>query len=91
MSEESGASNQLLAGKTCVVMGVANRWSIAYAAATAMAAAGAKLVVTYREERSKREAEQLIALAPGSKTYQCNVESDEDLDALGASLARIAS
>ena len=87
MSEESGASNQLLAGKTCVVMGVANRWSIAYAAATAMAAAGAKLVVTYREERSKREAEQLIALAPGSKTYQCNVESDEDLDTLGASLA----
>ena len=87
MSEESGASNQLLAGKTCVVMGVANHWSIAYAAATAMAAAGAKLAITYREERSKREAEHLIALAPGSKTYQCNVESDEDLDALGAALA----
>lgn len=87
MSEASGASNQLLAGKTVVLMGVANRWSIAYAAATAMAEAGAKLAITYREERSQREAEQLLALAPGSKTYQCNVESDEELDALGASLA----
>ena len=87
VSEQSGASNQLLAGKTCVIMGVANKWSIGYAAATAMAEAGAKLVITYREERSKREADQLVALVPGSKSYKCNVESDEDLDALGASLA----
>ena len=76
MTEQSGAMNQMLNGKVCVVMGVANKWSIAYAAAEAMAAAGAKLAITYLDDRSKREAEELVSKAVGGGTYQCNVESD---------------
>jgi enoyl-[acyl-carrier protein] reductase I len=81
-------STGVLAGKTCVVMGVANRWSIAYAIAEGMAAAGARLAISYLDDRTKREAEALVALAPGSNAYQCNVESDEDLDAFGAALQK---
>ena len=77
----------LLAGKNCVVMGVLNKWSIGWAIAEAMAAAGAKVAITYLDERSRRDADAFLAAAPGSLAYQCDVESDESLDALGASLA----
>ena len=42
-SETSG----LLAGKHVLIMGVANRWSIAYAIGEAMKAAGATLILSY--------------------------------------------
>jgi enoyl-[acyl-carrier protein] reductase I len=77
-----------LAGKVCLVMGVQNRWSIAYAIGKAMTEAGGRLAVTYVDDRAKRDADALIAEAPGAAGYACNVESDEELDALGASLAR---
>jgi enoyl-[acyl-carrier protein] reductase I len=67
-------------------MGVANRWSIAYAIAEAMAAAGATLAITYLDDRTKREADELVALAPGSASFKCDVESDEQLDEFGAAL-----
>jgi enoyl-[acyl-carrier protein] reductase I len=85
---QNGNAAGALAGKTCVVMGVANRWSIAYAIAEAMAQAGAKLAITYLDERTKREADALAALAPGSASYQCDVQSDEQLDAFGGALKR---
>jgi enoyl-[acyl-carrier protein] reductase I len=68
-------------------MGVANRWSIAYAIAEAMAAAGARLAITYLDDRTKREADELAALVPGSAIYKCDVESDEQLDEFGAALS----
>jgi len=37
----------LLSGKTALVSGIANRWSIAYAIARAFRAHGAELVLTY--------------------------------------------
>ena len=84
--QQNGHGSGLLAGKTCVVMGIVNRWSIAWAIAEEMAAAGGQLAVTYLDERTKREADSLTSSIPGSKAYQCNVESDEDLDALAANL-----
>lgn len=87
---EGAATGQAgaLAGKVCVVMGVQNRWSIAYAIGEAMAAAGARLALTYVDERAKRDADALIAKVPEGRGYACNVESDEELDALGAALGR---
>jgi enoyl-[acyl-carrier protein] reductase I len=83
---ESGAGG-VLAGKTCVVMGIQNRWSIAHAIAEQMAQAGATIAVSYVDERAGRDA---LALAEryGGRGYVCNVESDEDLDRLAADLAR---
>jgi enoyl-[acyl-carrier protein] reductase I len=85
VTEQSGATGAL-AGKVCVVMGVANKWSIAYAIAEEMAKAGATLAITYLDDRTIREADALAAMAPGSKTYKCDVNSDDDMNALGAGL-----
>lgn len=79
----------LLEGKTAVVMGVLNRWSIGWAIAEALAAQGAKLAVSYLDDRSKKEIDALVASAPaGGVAYQCDVESDEHLDAFGEALKR---
>jgi enoyl-[acyl-carrier protein] reductase I len=87
---ESGNGNPgagVLSGKNCVVMGIQNRWSIAYAIAEQMAQAGASIAVTYVDERAGRDA---LALAEkyGGRGYTCNVASDEDLDRLAADLDR---
>lgn len=86
MSDTASPTSGLLAGKTFLVMGVANKWSIAYAIGEALVNAGATLAVSYLDDRMKRDCEALIANAPGSRLYQGNVESDEDLDTLGAAL-----
>ena len=77
-----------LAGKHCVVMGVQNRWSIAYAIGEAMANAGGRLAVTYLDDRARRDAEALVADRPGAAAYACNVESDQELDAFADHLKR---
>ncbi len=82
MTEATAAVPQLLAGKTCVVMGIQNPWSIAYHVAEAMGQAGARLVLTTVDERAKRDADKLAAKYPGALSLTCNVASDEDLDAL---------
>jgi enoyl-[acyl-carrier protein] reductase I len=77
-----------MAGKTVLVMGVANKWSIAYAIGEALRDAGATLAVSYLDERMKRDCEALIAGNPESRLYPCNVESDDDLDTLAEDLKR---
>ena len=84
--QQTGAG--ALAGKTCLIMGVQNRWSIAYHIAEAMAVAGARIAVSYLDDRARRDAETLVANRDGAATYACNVESDEELDALGDALGR---
>jgi enoyl-[acyl-carrier protein] reductase I len=88
MTDNQAPTGGSLAGKHCVVMGVQNKWSIAYAIAESLANAGARVAVTYVDDRAKRDADALVANQPGAAGYMCNVESDEDLDALGAGLAR---
>ena len=85
---EAGVAGRPLAGKTCLVIGIANQWSIATAIAEAMAGAGATLALSCLDERAKRGADKLAASIPNTTIYQCNVESDEELDALGAALKR---
>ncbi|HZI32823.1 MAG TPA: SDR family oxidoreductase, partial [Candidatus Binatia bacterium] len=50
----------LLAGKTGIVFGVANKRSIAWAIAQAWAAEGAKLAFTYQGERVKDNVTELV-------------------------------
>ena len=88
MTDDQIGAGGPLAGKNCVVMGVQNKWSIAYAIGEALADAGARLAVTYVNDRAKRDADALIANRPGAVGYACDVESDEELDALGEALAR---
>src|SRR5580765_1535863 len=72
---------QILAGKTGVVFGVANKRSIAWAIAKAWANAGAKLIFNYQGERLKENVEELVAEF-GEKTslFPCDVSSDTEID-----------
>jgi enoyl-[acyl-carrier protein] reductase I len=80
--------SQAMQGKTAVVFGVANKRSIAWAIAQRMQAAGAKLAITYQNERLKQEADDLIAALPGAEAFMCDVSSDEQIDSLFAELQK---
>jgi enoyl-[acyl-carrier protein] reductase I len=73
-------------GKNVVIFGVANKRSIAWAIAQRLNEAGAKLAITYQNERLKAEALDLIASLPGAQAFQCDVSSDAEIDALYAQL-----
>src|SRR5216684_4297574 len=75
-------TQQLLAGKTGVVFGVANKRSIAWAIAKAWANAGARLIFNYQGERLKENVEELVGEF-GEKTpfFPCDVSSDTEIKA----------
>jgi enoyl-[acyl-carrier protein] reductase I len=71
---------QVLAGKTGVVFGVANKRSIAWAIAKAWAAAGARLIFNYQGERLKENVEELVGeFSEGTPFFSCDVSSDEEI------------
>jgi len=71
---------QVLAGKTGVVFGVANKRSIAWAIAKAWAAAGAKLIFNYQGERLKENVEELVGeFGEGTPFFPCDVSSDDEI------------
>jgi enoyl-[acyl-carrier protein] reductase I len=76
----------LLAGKTALVMGVANRWSIATAIAKALHAHGARLALTYEGDRTKDEVEKLARELGNGLALRCDVSKDDSIAALRAVL-----
>src|SRR5579884_2530980 len=70
---------QLLEGKTALILGVANKWSLAYAIAQAFRREGASLLLTYQGERLKKSVEELGAELGAAKVFECDVTKDEDL------------
>ena len=75
-----------LEGRTAVVFGVANKRSIAWSIAQGLHNAGAKLAITYQNERLEQEAKDLILSLPGAEAFMCDVSRDEDIDRLFATL-----
>jgi len=78
--------SQLLEGKTALIVGVANRWSLAYAIAQAFQREGARLVLTYQGERLQKTVEELGAALGAVRSIDCDVTRDEDLARLEATL-----
>ena len=76
----------LLAGKTALVAGVANRWSIAYSIAQAFRREGATLLLTYQGDRLKGQVEELGAELGAARILNCDVTNDAELAALVAVL-----
>jgi len=72
----------LLAGKTALVAGVANRWSIAYSIAQAFRREGATLLLTYQGDRLKATVEELGAELGAARILNCDVTNDGELAAL---------
>jgi enoyl-[acyl-carrier protein] reductase I len=69
-----------LEGRNAAVFGVANKRSIAWSIAQGLHAAGAKLAITYQNERLEQEAKDLITSLPGAEGFMCDVSKDEDID-----------
>jgi len=75
-----------LAGKTGLIVGVANKRSISWAIAQAAANAGARLALTYPSERLEENVRELAATLENPLILPCDVTSDQQIDALAASL-----
>ncbi|WP_077623036.1 enoyl-ACP reductase FabI [Sediminibacillus massiliensis] len=68
-----------LEGRTYVVMGVANKRSIAWGIARSLHEAGARLIFTYANERFEKPVRDLVASLEGQDAlfYECDVTNDE--------------
>lgn len=75
-----------LSGKRALVMGVTNRRSLGWAIAEQLIAAGAEMAFTYQGDRLQEEVEKLTADLPSARLHQCDVTSEDDLDAVFADL-----
>jgi len=71
-----------LEGRTAVVFGVANKRSIAWGIAQMLHEAGAKLAITYQNERLRAECLEMIETLPNATAFQCDVSRDEEIDQL---------
>jgi enoyl-[acyl-carrier protein] reductase I len=74
--------SNLLEGKLVLVLGIANRWSLAYACAQAYAREGATLVLTYLGERQKDSIAELSKGLNVAAIVPCDVTKDEELAGL---------
>ncbi|MBK8314812.1 MAG: enoyl-ACP reductase [Acidobacteria bacterium] len=72
----------LLEGKKGLIVGVANKHSIAWAIAQSAVKEGAKLAFNYQNERLKANVEELAATIEGAKIFPCDVGSDSEIEEL---------
>jgi enoyl-[acyl-carrier protein] reductase I len=78
--------SKLLEGKTALVLGIANRWSLAHAIAQAFSREGAALVLTYLGERLKIAVEEIAQDLNVRKILPCDVTKEEELQGLSEEL-----
>ena len=78
----------LLEGKTGLILGIANKRSLAWGIAQAVAREGARVAVTYQGERLEENVRDLAAGLKDPVILPCDVSRDEDLDALADSVKR---
>ncbi|HUR27535.1 MAG TPA: enoyl-ACP reductase [Planctomycetota bacterium] len=77
---------QLLAGKTGIVFGVANKRSLAWACTKSLSLSGMRLALTYPNERMERSVRELAADLPNALVLPCDVTKSEEVAAVFASL-----
>lgn len=70
----------MLKDKNILVMGVANKWSIAWAIAEQLYNAGANLSFSYFGDRSLRSLEKLTEEMENITFVECDVTKDEDIE-----------
>jgi enoyl-[acyl-carrier protein] reductase I len=77
-----------LSGKHGLIVGVANKRSIAWAIAQAASAAGARLAITYQGERLEENVRELSEGLTDPLILPCDVTSDEQIASLFAAIER---
>ncbi len=81
--------SKLLEGKLALVLGIANRWSLAYAIAQAFHREGATLALTYLGEKQRQTIEELAAGWNVAALLPGDVTKDDEIAALAESLAAL--
>lgn len=81
--------NTLLSGKKALVLGIANKHSIAYGCARMLKATGAELTITYLDAKAKPFVDPIAQeLQPAIYTH-CDVTNEEDLPALFKEITQV--
>lgn len=82
-TEKPAFTSNLLKGRKMLVLGVANKRSIAWSIAQALSNNGAQLAFTYQGERIKESVEKLADTLPQkSPVYPCDVTKADEVKAL---------
>ncbi len=69
-----------LSGKVALVLGIANKRSLAWAIADALGQAGCSLALTYQGERLQKNVLELAKKYPDAPVMACDVNSDEQIE-----------
>ena len=77
-----------LSGKTGLIVGIANKRSISWAIAQAVAAAGARLAVTYQGERLEENVRELAAALVNPLILPLDVTQDDQIAKVFAAIDR---
>ncbi len=86
MAEQNFPQGNLMAGKRGLIMGVANKNSIAWAIARQLAAQGAELAFTYQGDALLRRVKPLAESIGSDILCECDVTDDATMDATFATL-----
>ncbi|MFC3616608.1 enoyl-ACP reductase FabI [Lutimaribacter marinistellae] len=81
-------SNQLMAGKRGLIMGLANDKSIAWGIAKSLTEAGAELAFSYQGDALKKRVDPLAEKLGSKIVLPCDVADEESIDALFAALEK---
>ena len=81
--------SNLMEGKFALILGIANKWSLAYSIAKAFAREGATLGLTYLGDRQKVAIEEMAQDLNVCTILPCDVTRDEELTALTESLGAL--
>ncbi len=79
-------SDRSLEGKTALILGVANQDSIAYGCARAFKALGARLAITYQNDKSRRFVEPAAEAVEADIFMPCDVQQEGELEAVFAAI-----
>ncbi|MGF1545339.1 MAG: enoyl-ACP reductase [Parvularculaceae bacterium] len=87
MSDDDFPAGDIMKGRRGLVMGVANKNSIAWAIARQLAAQGAELAFTYVNEAMERRVRPLAESVGAGLILECDVPNDAQMDAAFAKIA----
>jgi enoyl-[acyl-carrier protein] reductase I len=79
---------QLLDGKTGLIMGVANKRSLAWGIASAASREGAQLILSYQNERLGENVRELAPQLANAAAAPCDVSNDEQIQSLVDGIGR---
>ena len=88
MADHSFPQGNLMAGKRGLIMGVANKNSIAWAIARQLAAQGAELAFTYQGDALLRRVKPLAESVGSDVVLPCDVTDEASIDAVFAELEK---